>query len=102
MISMYDRLMTSGQIEPRWLYGVAEIADLLQVGRTTVSNWYEARHKTSFPETVHRVASGPLWDVRAVVGWYQFGYRPIKGHKAGVMPEGNAVTGWHRAGVDTP
>lgn len=76
-------------IDPSKLVGVAEVADLFKVGRTTVSNWYERRARNNFPETVARLASGPIWDRDVVVAWY-IAYVPNKGGRPGRMPEAAA------------
>jgi hypothetical protein len=77
--------MTDTTVDPRCLVGVAEVAHLLGVGRTTVSAWYDRRERTLFPEIVARLASGPIWDVDQVVSWY-VAYVPKKGQRPGVMP----------------
>lgn len=65
-------------IDPANLVGTAELAHLFRVARTTVSGWFKERDTTHFPETVARVASGPLWDIEEVVAWYPT-YNPRNG-----------------------
>lgn len=61
-------MMTS---EAGRLVGVAEIADVLGVPRSTVSMW-DARRKTNgFPEPVAELRMGPVYDLDAVTEWYE-------------------------------
>jgi len=79
-----DALDSTG-IDPRHLAGVAELAALFRVGRTTVSQWIARRDRNGFPEPVARLASGPIFDVNVVVAWY-VGYVPEKGGRPGWTP----------------
>lgn len=74
-----------GQLDPRRLAGVAELAKLFQVGRTTVSNWHDRRGRNGFPSPVAVLAMGPVWDIDAVVRWYGR-YVPSKGGRPGTAP----------------
>lgn len=78
-------MSTPRTVDPVCLVGVAEVAHLLGVGRTTVSAWYERRDRTGYPEIVARLASGPIWDIEQVVDWFK-GYRPKKGARPGAVP----------------
>jgi len=64
------------------LVGVAELAAMLGVARTTISNWYDRRDRNGFPEPVIRLSMGPVWDSRAVLRWYGT-YTPRRGAKVG-------------------
>lgn len=52
------------------LGGVAEIAAMLDVPRTTVSMWDARRRTNGFPDAVERLAMGPVYDLNAVRDWY--------------------------------
>jgi hypothetical protein len=69
-------------VEVRNLAGVAEVAWLFGVRRTTVSNWSAHRSGAGFPEPVVRLASGPVFDLSEISAWYA-GYSPLKGRKPG-------------------
>jgi len=77
---MADRL-----IDPRKLAGVAELARLFLVGRSTVTQWAARRDRNGFPEPVAVLAMGPVFDLDEVVEWY-VGYEPDKGGRPGRMP----------------
>jgi hypothetical protein len=77
--------MAVSTIKVASLAGVAEIADLFRIGRTTVSNWDSRRDRNGFPERVKSLASGPLYDVEEVVAWY-ITYEPSKGGRPGTVP----------------
>lgn len=49
------------------LWSVAEIADHLQVARSTVHHWQ--KHEEKFPEPVARLATGPVWNAQEVRHW---------------------------------
>ena len=72
-------------IDVEFIVGVAEIADLLKIGRTTVSNWDDRRERNGFPERLKTLAAGPLYDVREVVAWYA-DYEPSRGGRPGLVP----------------
>jgi hypothetical protein len=73
-------------IPVRYLMGVKELAELLSVGRSTITGWaYAHSPGVGFPEPVHRLGGGPLWDALEVVSWWQH-WQPRKGPKAGCMP----------------
>lgn len=61
-------------VDVRTLAGVAELSRVLGVGRTTVTQWAARRSASRFPEPVHVLAMGPLYDVDEVTRWYA-GYR---------------------------
>jgi hypothetical protein len=52
------------------LGGVAEVADLFGVPRTTASMWANRRAQTGFPEPVQVLAMGPVYDMDAVRLWH--------------------------------
>jgi hypothetical protein len=56
-------------VNPDDLVGVAEIARLKGVGRTTVTQWAARRHRNGFPEPVARLAMGPVYDRREIEAW---------------------------------
>ena len=72
-------------IDVRHLAGVAELADLFKVGRTTVSNWNDRRDRNGFPRPRVVLAMGPVWDIDQVVKWYG-SYTPNKGGRPGTAP----------------
>lgn len=80
------------------LGGVAEIAGLFKVGRTTVSNWMDRQGKNGFPDPVIRLAMGPVWNIREVVAWYE-DYVPIKGRKPGALPDMKNFVGFDRSSI---
>jgi chromosome partitioning protein len=49
------------------LLGLAEVADLLQVSRTSVGNWRARRG--NFPAPLAELKSGPVWRQSDLVGW---------------------------------
>lgn len=53
------------------LVGVAEIADLLDVPRTTVSMWDSRRDRSGFPHPVARLRAGPVYDLADVRAWWE-------------------------------
>ena len=77
--------MTTKMVKVESLAGVAEIANLLRVGRTTVSNWDERRERNGFPQRVKTLASGPVYDIEEVVAWY-LEYSPSRGGRPGLTP----------------
>lgn len=74
-----------GPVDPDDLAGVAELAALFGVGRTTVSNWADRRDRIGFPSPVKRLAMGPVWDSQEVLRWY-LRYIPEKGGRPGRAP----------------
>jgi hypothetical protein len=56
-------------IEADDLVGVAEIARLKKVGRTTVTQWAARRHRNGFPKPVKALAMGPVYDRREIEAW---------------------------------
>ena len=52
------------------LVGVAEIAALLNVPRTTVSMWDARRSSNGFPKPVTELAMGPVYDYAEVKAWH--------------------------------
>lgn len=68
------------------LVGIAELADLFQVGRTTISNWYARQMTNGFPDPLKRLQMGPVWDFSDVVEWWK-GYKPKRNMiKVGTLP----------------
>lgn len=53
--------------DPADLVGAAEVALRAGVSEATVHSW--RRRHDDFPEPVVRLASGPVWDWRAVAPW---------------------------------
>lgn len=51
--------------------GVAEIAAMLGVPRSTVSMWDSRRGTNGYPEPVARLTMGPVYDLAAVRAWHQ-------------------------------
>lgn len=52
------------------LVGVAEIADVLGVPRTTVSMWASRRAASGFPAPIETLAMGPVYSMSSVREWY--------------------------------
>lgn len=95
MSDPYAPVPEDWMVDVRRLVGVAEIAALFLVGRTTVTQWAARRHRNGFPRPVHRLASGPMWDVDDVVRWYA-GYVPDKGGRPGRAPGAGQLEGFGR------
>jgi hypothetical protein len=72
-------------IDVRKLAGVAELARLFMVGRTTVTQWAARADRNGFPDPVARLAMGPVFDLDEVLDWYTH-YEPDKGGRPGRMP----------------
>lgn len=68
-----------------YIVGVKEIATELQVTPQAVSNWEQRRRTTGFPQPLKRLASGPVYDARAIYRWHR-NYVPATGG----APTGNA------------
>ncbi len=51
--------------------GVAEIAAMLGVPRSTVSMWDSRRGTNGYPEPVARLTMGPVYDLAAVRAWHE-------------------------------
>lgn len=85
---MLSTMTTPRKVDPRNLAGVAELAQLFDVGRTTVCNWYDRRQRNGFPEVTLRLASGPIWEIEGAVSWYA-SYVPSKGGRPGRLPTRN-------------
>jgi transcriptional regulator with XRE-family HTH domain len=78
--------MTTQTIRPV-LAGVAELAGLLGVRRTTISQWHSRQNQNDFPSPIAELAMGPVWDQDQVVNWYR-DYTPLRNmHKVGHLPE---------------
>lgn len=78
-------------VQGRHLAGVAELAELFGVGRTTISNWHARTDKNGFPDPVAILAAGPVWDRTDVVTWHAL-YVPGRGkRKAGTTPTPDRV-----------
>ena len=79
--------MTTPMTEAPVLAGVAELADLLGVRRTTISQWHSRQHQNGFPEPITFLAMGPVWDEAKVVAWWK-DYTPLRNmRKVGTLPE---------------
>lgn len=76
------------KVDPGDLVGVAELAEMFGLRRTTVSGWYTRRSETGFPEAVARLNATPVFSRTAVLGWWR-DWVPVKGAKVGTDP-GNA------------
>lgn len=50
--------------------GVAELAKLFGVNRSTVNKWEFRRRKTGFPLPVKRLQMGSVYDQDEVIAWY--------------------------------
>ena len=72
-------------MDVRQLVGVTDIARLSRVGRSTVTQWHSRAYRNGFPEPVHRLAMGPVWNVNVVLSWYA-NYVPDKGGRPGSTP----------------
>jgi hypothetical protein len=72
-------------INVRCIAGVAEIASLFAVSKTTAANWYARRDRNGHPEAIAYLACGTLFDINEVVRWYA-GYKPLKGGRPGNAP----------------
>lgn len=59
--------MTSGRVNVSDLVGVAEIADRLNVGTSTVHRWRE--RDPEFPQPIARLRAGLVWDWSDVERW---------------------------------
>lgn len=55
----------------RDIVGVAEIATMLDVPRTTVSMWDARRRTNGFPAPLERLAMGPVYSREAVLAWHR-------------------------------
>jgi predicted DNA-binding transcriptional regulator AlpA len=78
--------MSTTNTETRTLVGIAELATLFGVGRTTISNWYARQNTNAFPNPVVDLAMGPVWDQADVVAWWK-GYTPLRNMaKVGTLP----------------
>lgn len=77
-------------IDPKHIVGVAEIATLFLVPRTTVSNWHTRTDRNGFPLPLVVLAAGPLFDVNEVLRWYAR-YVPLKGGRPGRAPGAEQV-----------
>jgi hypothetical protein len=51
--------------------GVTEIATRLGVAKSTVTGWATRREQNGMPEPVWQLASGAVYDLDAVVEWYE-------------------------------
>ncbi len=51
------------------LIGIAEIAELAQVGASAVSNWRTRSITDPFPKPLAKLRSGPVFDKAEVVAW---------------------------------
>jgi len=70
---------------------VAELADLLSVRRTTISQWHSRQLQNDFPSPITDLAMGPVWDQDEVIEWYR-NYRPLRNmRKVGSLPESYRV-----------
>ena len=85
MADRRDKTALKGSVEIGSIVGVAELADLFKVGRTTVSNWDERRERNGFPKRLKTLASGPIYDVNEVVRWF-IDYEPDRGGRPGRIP----------------
>lgn len=72
-------------IDPHNIAGIAELAALFIVGKTTVAMWYARADRNGFPLPIATLACGSLFDVTEVVTWY-VGYLPLKGGRPGTVP----------------
>ena len=72
-------------IDVRQIAGVAEIAALFMVSKTTAANWYARRDRNGHPEAIAYLACGTLFDINEVVEWYGR-YKPLKGGRPGSAP----------------
>jgi len=69
------------------LAGVAELAGLLSVRRTTISQWHSRKLQNAFPDPLADLAAGPVWDQAEVIDWYR-NYTPLRNmRKVGSLPE---------------
>ena len=48
-----------------------EIADELDLPRTTVSMWASRRGRSGFPEPIAHLAMGPVYDMAQVRAWHE-------------------------------
>lgn len=74
-MSAYDgRMMSDDTVEfspvPE-LVGMKEIAERLDVPRTTASMWHLRRSTTEFPEPVADLRMGPVFSWPAVKTWFE-------------------------------
>jgi hypothetical protein len=70
----------SATAETRTLVGIAELAGVFSVGRTTISNWYTRKATNGFPEPLADLAMGPVWDQDEVIEWWKK-YKPLRNMK---------------------
>jgi hypothetical protein len=69
------------------LAGIAELADMLNARRTTVSQWHSRQATNGFPEPVAVLAMGPVWLRSEVLNWWR-AYKPMRSTtKAGTDPD---------------
>lgn len=80
-------LRARGWVRGEDLVGVAELADLFSVGKSTISGWSARRAANRMPEPVAVLAPGPVYDGHAIIGWWK-SWRPRKGRRAGSLPAG--------------
>lgn len=59
------------------LAGVAEISQLFNVPRTTVSMWDARRATSKFPEPVERLSMGPVYRLEEVIEWHRTKYEQL-------------------------
>lgn len=56
---------------PLVLGGITEIADRLEVARSTVAGWIKRAEKIGMPSPIAHLAAGPVFDLVAVEAWYR-------------------------------
>lgn len=74
-------------VNPLHLVGVKEMAELLSVSRTSVSNWDARRTDNHMPDPVAELGCGKVYDALRVMRWWSR-WVPIKGAKSGKLPPG--------------
>jgi hypothetical protein len=78
-------------IDVRCIAGVAEIARLFNVNKSTASMWYTRRDRNGHPEAIAYLSCGALFDINEVVQWYG-NYHPLKGGRPGTLPADRRVS----------
>jgi hypothetical protein len=80
-------LADRGFVRTEDLMSGTDLAELFDVGRSTIGGWVARRESNKMPGPVATLATGPVYDGYLIIQWWKR-WRPRKGRKAGSLPEG--------------
>jgi hypothetical protein len=80
-------MTTTDMVDPVYLAGVFELAQAFKVSSATVSSANRWPGIAGFPKPIVVLASGPVYDIRDVIAWWDDWVPARGGTKTGMRPE---------------